>query len=67
VFGIADKYLFFAVNTYQINDDQKSILDQVIQRLQDQPELKLYISGHTDDADHLKSKHKLSEKRMRYV
>jgi OOP family OmpA-OmpF porin len=52
---ITDKYLkilqkiFFEFNKAKIKPESYGILDQVVQVLQDKPEITLEIQGHTDD------------------
>lgn len=65
--NLINGYLFFGFNSFQLSIRQRTVLDQVIQRLQDQPDLRISISGHIDAMENKPTYEKLSEKRAMEV
>lgn len=46
---IESQIIYFAVNESKLSPENREILDQVVQRLQQHPELRLVIKGFSDD------------------
>lgn len=59
----AAQNLFFETGSYKLLAKSFPALEQVVQLLKDNPELKLIIEGHTDNAGSVETNQGLSEKR----
>ncbi len=59
--------IFFEFDSDRLTDESKTELNKVVRFLKDNPDLKITISGHTDDVGSSEYNQKLSEKRARAV
>lgn len=59
--------IFFDVNKYDLKPESVAELDKVVQMLNDNPALKILISGHTDNTGKAADNLKLSENRAKAV
>ncbi len=59
--------IFFASNSYSLEEKSKTELDKIVQFLKDNPKLKIEFGGHTDDVGSDKDNLTLSEKRAKAV
>lgn len=60
-------YINFDFGKAEIRPDSKPVIDQVVQLLQSNPDLKLSVEGHTDNVGDPKSNMLLSENRAKAV
>lgn len=59
--------IYFAFNSYRLNDTSKVVLDQLIDFLNENKTISIEIQGHTDNIGNKTSNHILSENRARAV
>ena len=57
----------FAFDKFDLNDEARAMLDEVVAWLQDNPELTVEIGGHTDNRGSDEYNQKLSENRAKAV
>ena len=57
----------FAFDKFDLNDEARAMLDEVVAWLRDNPELTVEIGGHTDDRGSDEYNQKLSENRAKAV
>lgn len=67
VVSLAEKYLFFNSDQYEIASSQKVVLDQIANRLLQSPDEHLEIAGHTDSVNTEDYNQRLSDKRAEQV
>ena len=60
---LLDKPILFSLNSAVLESSMKSILDQLIEFLQDYPELKIEVRGYTDGTGTIEGNLKLSQQR----
>ncbi len=65
--SIVLKNIFFDVNRFELKPESEAELDKLVQLLNDNPELKIEISGHTDNTGNEQDNLVLSENRARSV
>ena len=59
--------IFFASNSYSLEEKSKTELDKIVQFLKDNPKLQIEFGGHTDDVGSDKDNMELSQKRAKAV
>ena len=59
--------IFFASNSYTLEEKSKTELDKIVQFLNNNPKLKIEFGGHTDDVGSDKDNLELSQKRAKAV
>ncbi|MCC6721725.1 MAG: PorP/SprF family type IX secretion system membrane protein [Bacteroidia bacterium] len=59
--------VYFATNRYDLSNEAKAELDQLVSVMKENPSLKIEISGHTDDRGTPEYNQRLSERRSKSV
>jgi outer membrane protein OmpA-like peptidoglycan-associated protein len=59
--------IYFEFNKYDLTDESKAVLDQLIEFLNENPKIRIQIQGHTDNIGHDADNLRLSENRARSV
>ena len=65
--GFIALYINFETGKAEIKAESQKIIDQIVQMLKDNPDLKINIEGHTDNVGSVESNQTLSEKRAEAV
>ena len=65
--GFIALYINFETGKADIKPESQTIIDQIVQMLKDNPDLKISIEGHTDNVGTAQSNQTLSEKRAKAV